>query len=87
MNLEYGDIFTYTYQIQISPAQEGVSLLASEIREGYPLSLRQKLPKPIEKDDSPWLVFSLMYKPNRRAREPTPNTNSLGFRDEEVILP
>ena len=85
LKLKYMDIFTHLYEVQIIPGKEDVSLIAQESRNGYPLSLRQILGP--EKENSPWLVYNLIYKPFQKAPDPAPNTNNLGFRDDDVILP
>lgn len=83
--LKYENFYIYHYQVEISAQSEGIVLLAKEIRDNYPFSL--KSPNTPITNDSPWLVTFFSYKPNWRKTDDIAQYNNFGFRDDDIIMP
>ncbi|MGC8739303.1 MAG: SGNH/GDSL hydrolase family protein [Candidatus Hydrogenedens sp.] len=83
--LKYEYYYTYYYHVEILPQPEGSILLAKEIRDNYPLSLRP--PNTPIAEDSPCLVPFFSYKPNWKKTDSITQYNNFGFRDDDITMP
>lgn len=85
LKLEYIEIYAHKYNVEIIPDKDFTTLVIQEEKSGFPHSLNNPS-TPITEETS-WLVYWLMYKPNFTSPPPAIPTNNYGFRDKDVQIP